>query len=222
MASPSPASFRSETDADRPFYVGLTGGIGSGKSTVADFLARAGAAIVDTDAIAHRLTAPGGEAIAPIRETFGAEFIDRRGALDRARMRELVFRDPEAKAALERILHPLIRARTIAEAAAADPASSYIVFVVPLLVESGSWADRVDRILVVDCSVAAQVARVRRRSSLSEESVRAIIAQQASRDARLAAADDVLVNEAGVEELEQRTVRVHALYARLARMRRSR
>jgi dephospho-CoA kinase len=168
------------------FSVGLTGGIGSGKSAVADLLAQQGAAIIDTDQIAHALTAPGGAAIRPIAEQFGDGFLTPEGALDRAAMRERVFSDAAAKRQLEAILHPLIRQQTRIEAERVP--GSYLVFVVPLLVESGRWKDSVDRVLVVDCSEALQLERVMRRSQLSAEQVRAIMATQASREARLAAA----------------------------------
>lgn len=174
--------------------VGLTGGIGSGKSTVGRLLRELGAWIVDTDAIAHRLTAPGGRAILAIAERFGADMIDERGAMDRARMRERVFADPATRRALEAILHPMIGEDTRAEAAAA-PDGAIVVFDVPLLVESGRWRDQVDRILVVDCSVETQIARVMQRNGWTAEAVQRIIDQQASRAQRLAAADEVIVND---------------------------
>ena len=210
-ASWSPASSRSDAPGVR-LRVGLTGGIGSGKSLVADELARLGAHVIDTDAIAHALTAPGGQAIAPIRARFGAEFIDANGALDRARMRELVFRDAAARKALEAILHPVIGAAAEADAAAAPATAPYLVFVIPLLIESGSWRTRVDRVLVIDCAPDTQVARVMRRSGLDESTARAIIASQAPRAARLAAADDVLVNEDTPAAARRRAARLHARY----------
>lgn len=219
MASPSPrTSSRSDPAGTRPLYVGLTGGIGSGKSTVADLLAAAGAAIIDTDAIAHALTAPGGAAIEPIRAAFGDAYIDPAGALDRARMRSIVFADATAKQRLEHILHPLIRTETVSAAARVGEAC-YVVFVVPLLVESGSWADRVDRVLVVDCSLETQVARVTRRAGLDEPTARAIAARQADRATRLDAADDVVVNEGTVADLVPRVAQLHARYLELARAR---
>ncbi|WP_119153897.1 dephospho-CoA kinase [Caldimonas tepidiphila] len=189
--------------------VGLTGGIGSGKSTVAELLARRGAWIVDTDAISRSLTAPGGAAIEALRERFGGEFIGADGALDRARMRELVFRDPQARQRLEALLHPLIRQETQAQAARAAP-GQIVVFDVPLLVESGRWREQVDLILVVDCSEETQVRRVMQRSGLSRDAVQRIIAQQAGRAQRLAVADAVIVNE-GLD-LEQLEARVQALW----------
>jgi dephospho-CoA kinase len=174
--------------------IGLTGGIGSGKSTVAAELARLGAHVIDTDAIAHRVTAPGGPGIAPVAEAFGPEMIGPDGAMDRARMRALVFADPDARQRLEALLHPLIRQETEAEAARA-PAGAVCVFDVPLLTESRGWRERVDRVLVVDCSEATQIARVRARNGWTADAVRAVIAQQASREARRAIADAVILNE---------------------------
>lgn len=196
------------------FSVGLTGGIGSGKSAVADLLAQQGAAIIDTDQIAHSLTAPGGAAMPPIAEQFGDSFLTPEGALDRAAMRERVFSDAAAKRQLEAILHPLIRQQTRIEAERVP--GSYLVFVVPLLVESGQWKDSVDRVLVVDCSEALQLERVMRRSQLSAEQVRAIMATQASREARLAVADDVIVNDQALDTLEQAVVALHQRYLALA------
>jgi dephospho-CoA kinase len=213
MATSSPvASSASERAA---FSVGLTGGIGSGKSLVADLLGRHGAAIIDTDAIAHRLTAPGGDAIESLATAFGPQFIDAQGALDRGRMRQLVFADPAAKSTLESILHPLIRAEAEREAAAAAGAP-YVVFVVPLLVESGSWSARVRRVLVVDCPLQRQVERVAATRGLTPPQVEAIVAQQASRAQRLAVADDVLVNDASPDDLAPRVARLHTYYCALA------
>lgn len=210
------SSGSSRSDArPRRLRVGLTGGIGSGKSLIADEFARLGAHVIDTDAIAHALTAPGGGAIDAIRARFGAEFIDRSGALDRTRMRDLVFRDASARKALERILHPLIGAEAEASAAAAPATARYLVFVIPLLIESGSWRARVDRVLVVDCALDTQIARVVRRSGLDEPAARAIIASQATRAARLDAADDVLVNEDTPANARARAARLHARYVTL-------
>lgn len=196
------------------FSVGLTGGIGSGKSAVADLLGKRGAAIIDTDQIAHALTAPGGAAMPSIAEQFGNNFLTSDGALDRVAMRERVFSDAAAKRQLEAILHPLIRQQTRVEAERVS--GSYLVFVVPLLVESGRWKDTVDRVLVVDCSEALQIERVMRRSRLSAEQVRAIMATQASREARLAVADDVIVNDRALETLEQSVAALHQRYLALA------
>jgi dephospho-CoA kinase len=173
--------------------VGLTGGIGSGKSTVAARLVELGAELIDTDAIARSLTLPGGAAIEPIRATFGADFIDASGALDRARMREAAFADVEARRRLEAILHPRIGLEVECRVAAST--APLTVLDIPLLVESGRWRGRVDRVWVVDCAEEAQLARVMARSGWAESAVRAVIAQQASRAARRAAADAVIDNE---------------------------
>ncbi len=173
--------------------IGLTGGIGSGKSTVAALLVRHGAALVDTDAIARALTLPGGAAIAAIADTFGAAMIGADGALDRERMRQQVFADPAAKARQEAILHPLIAAQAEREAEAAG--ARIVVFDVPLLAESTRWRARVDRILVVDCEEDTQRRRVMQRSGWSDAAVRAVIAQQAGRAARRAIADAVIYND---------------------------
>jgi dephospho-CoA kinase len=196
--------------ANRVLRIGLTGGIGSGKSTVAALLASHGAAIIDTDAIARRLTLAGGAAISAIREGFGDGFIDASGALDRDCMRALAFTDPQAKRRLEAILHPLIG---IEAARAADASKATVkVFDVPLLVESGRWRAIVDRVLVVDCSEETQVQRVVSRAGWAEDAVRKIIEQQATRDARLAAADAVIRND-GLT-LEALASEVDALWAR--------
>ncbi len=197
-----------------PFVVGLTGGIGSGKSAAADAFAALGASIVDTDRIAHELTAPGGAAIPPIRAAFGPDVIAADGALDRAAMRRRVFADPAEKTRLEAILHPRIREEGARRTAAA--AGPYVVLVVPLLVESGGYRDRVDRVAVVDCPESLQVARVVARSGLSPEEVHRIMAAQASRDERLAAADDVIVNDAGLEKLRARVAELHRSYLAMA------
>lgn len=177
--------------------IGLTGGIGSGKSTVANFLARRGAAIVDADAISRSLTAPGGRAIAAIARTFGDEMVGTDGAMDRAAMRERIFSDPQAKRQLEHIIHPLVGQITAEQAqAAVQSGQRVVVFDVPLLVESGErWRQQVDRVVVVDCDVETQKQRVMARSGLSAEEVERIVAQQASRAQRLACADLVVFNQ---------------------------
>lgn len=175
--------------------LGLTGGIGSGKSEVARVLASLGARVIDTDAISRALTQAGGAAIEPIRTRFGSDVIDASGALDRAAMRQLAFSDPQNRMVLESILHPLIsdEARRQAEAAAAG---QVVVFDVPLLVESGRrWIDRVDRVLVVDCSNETQIQRVMQRSGWSRDTVERVIGQQAAREARRAVADAVILND---------------------------
>ncbi len=173
--------------------IGLTGGIGSGKSTVATMLGDLGATLIDTDAIARAISLPGGAAVPAIESAFGADVLDAAGGLDRARMREIVFADAEAKRRLEAILHPLIGIETERQATAA--AGTPIVFDVPLLVESKRWRRIVDRVLVVDTSEATQLARVLARSGWAPEAVRAVIAQQAPRRDRRAAADAVVFND---------------------------
>jgi dephospho-CoA kinase len=197
-----------------PFVIGLTGGIGSGKSAAADEFARLGATLVDTDVIAHALTAPGGSAIAPVRALFGADCIDASGAMDRAKVRARVFADTTARRQLEGILHPLIRRESAARVAAAT--GPYVVLVVPLLVESADYRARVDRVLVVDCTVELQISRVRARSGLSEDEARRIIAAQVSRETRLAAADDVIDNSGTLEALHAQVQRLHRRYLELA------
>jgi dephospho-CoA kinase len=196
------------------FSVGLTGGIGCGKSTVADLFAERGATVIDTDLIAHRLTAPGGIALPAIRTQFGDAFIGPDGAMDRARMRAHVFADAAEKQKLEAILHPLIRQET--ERAATNASGTYVIFVVPLLIESGTWKERVSRVLVIDCPEQLQVERVMRRSGLTEAQVRAIMAAQVSRDVRLAAADDIVVNDSDVNAITPQVDRLHAFYCTLA------
>jgi dephospho-CoA kinase len=197
------------------FVVGLTGGIGSGKSTVADLFAARGVPLVDTDVIAHRITAPHGIAMPQIAAEFGSEFVAADGSLDRARMRTLVFGDERARKRLEGITHPLIRAETEREQREAH--GHYVIVVVPLLVESGSWKSRVNRVLTVDCSVDTQIARVMNRNGFSREQVLAIIARQATREARLAAADDVIDNDnVPLEALEAQVDAQHRLYLSLA------
>ncbi|MBI4989524.1 MAG: dephospho-CoA kinase [Rhodocyclales bacterium] len=196
------------------FIVGLTGGIGSGKSAAAALFAELGAAVVDTDAIAHELTAPGGAAIEPIRSAFGAEVITPNGALDRAAMRRRVFADAQAKARLEAILHPMIRAEADRRSAAAR--APYVVLVVPLLVESGGYGSRVQRVAVVDCPEDIQVARVMSRSGLSAEEARAIMAAQVGREQRLAAADDVIDNGGELAGLRRQVDALHRHYLEMA------
>ena len=204
-----------ETAQPSSFSVGLTGGIGCGKTTVADMFGALGASIVDTDQIAHALTAPHGAAMPALLAEFGADFAAPDGALDRAKMRQLVFSDPGARARLEAILHPRIREATAAAAAIASGA--YVIFVVPLLIESGTWADRVTRVLAIDCPEDMQVARVMARNGLTEEQVRAIMAAQVTRAQRLAAADDVVVNDDGLDALLPQVERLHAFYVDQAR-----
>jgi len=195
--------------------VGLTGGIGSGKSTVADLLAARGAAVVDTDVIAHELTGVKGAAMSQIAAAFGSSVVRDDGALDRVAMRRLVFSDAQAKSRIEAILHPLIRRESEArcQLAAAAP---YVLLVVPLLVESGTYRQRVDRILLVDCDEATQLARVIARSGLSPEEAQAIMATQASRTERLAVADDVVFNGGTRDDLNAHLAALHRRYLELA------
>ena len=198
--------------------VGLTGGIGSGKSAAAAEFARLGATVVDTDAIAHELTGPGGTAIPEVKRQFGSAFVDATGAMDRKRMRDLVFSDPEEKQRLEALLHPMIRAesdRRIA-AAFANQSGPYVLHVVPLLVESPDYRERVGRVLVVDCPEELQVARVVQRSGMPEGEIRRIIATQLQREKRLAAADDVIDNSGPVTALQQQVRKLHETYLKLA------
>ena len=180
----------------RPLHIGLTGGIGSGKSTVAQTLVELGAALVDTDAIARRLTAPRGVALPAIAQAFGPELVSAQGILDRDRMRALAFSDPSARRRLEAILHPLIGDTARAEATGATQAgAAAVVFDVPLLAESAHWRGRLDRVLVVDCEEATQISRVMARSGWAEETVLRVIAQQASRPLRRSIADAVIFND---------------------------
>ena len=180
----------------RPLHIGLTGGIGSGKSTVAGLLVAQGAGLVDTDAIARALTAPGGAAMPAIGETFGAEMVGHDGALDRDRMRTLAFADPSARKRLESIIHPLIgqQAQQAAQMAERSGAPA-VVFDVPLLTESAHWRARVDRVLVVDCTPDTQIQRVMARSGWPQETVQRVIEQQAPRARRRAIADAIIFNE---------------------------
>ncbi len=196
------------------FVVGLTGGIGSGKSTVAEMFVQRGAALVDTDAIARELTGPDGAALPELRARFGDDCIAGDGALDRARMRAHVFADPAARRQLEAVLHPLIRVE--AQRLTEEAVAPYVLLAVPLLVESGNWRSRCDRVLVVDCPPGLQRARVMARSGLGADEVERIVAAQASREQRLAAADDVIVNDGTKEALADRVESLHRRYLALA------
>lgn len=198
-----------------PYVVGLTGGIGSGKSAAASEFETLGATVVDTDAIAHALTGPDGAAMPAIRERFGPSVIASDGRLDRAQMRALAFGDPEARHALESILHPRIREEAQRQVHAAT--SPYVVLVVPLLVESGSYRDRVARVAVVDCTPETQIARTMARSRLPREQVEQILAAQATREQRLSAADDVIPNDSTLEALRHCVAALHARYLDAAR-----
>lgn len=196
------------------YVVGLTGGIGSGKSTVADLFVARGAALVDTDAIAHELTAPGGAAMAALSAAFGPDIVNAAGGLDRAAMRERVFADPAARQKLEAILHPVIRQISTERCAAA--VAPYVILAVPLLVESGTYRERCQRIVVVDCLESRQIERVMSRNRMTADEVKAIMASQASREERLAVADDVIVNDAGVDTLLPQVDALHAKYLKLS------
>jgi dephospho-CoA kinase len=194
--------------------VGLTGGIGSGKSAAAAEFERLGATVVDTDAIAHELTEKGGGALPEISRLFGKNFISGDGAMDRSRMRELAFSDPAARKKLEALLHPMIREESARRIAAA--AGPYVVHVIPLLVEGGDYRGRVGRVLVVDAPEDIRVARVRERG-LDEQQVRRIIGVQAPRAARLQAADDVIDNGGTLDALRKQVGELHKKYLEFAR-----
>ena len=180
----------------RPLHLGLTGGIGSGKSTVASLLKALGAAVIDADAIARSVTAPQGAAMPEIARQFGDAFVQADGALDRARMRALVFADPTAKQRLEGIVHPCVGEETRRQTQVAlQQGHALLVFDVPLLVESKRWRQQVQRVLVIDCEPATQIQRVVARSGLAADEVARIIAAQSPRAVRLAAADWVIYNE---------------------------
>lgn len=195
----------------RQLRLGLTGGIGSGKSTVGHMLVQLGATLVDADAISRSLTLPGGAAIDAIRDEFGPDFIDATGAMDRKRMREAVFADVAVRHRLEAILHPLIGSLSARQAELAT--TEVIVFDIPLLVEGGRWKGRLDRIMVVDCPVETQIARVMSRSGWTREAVERVIAQQATRERRLACADVVIYNDSVT--LEQLQADVQARFEAL-------
>lgn len=187
--------------------IGLTGGIGSGKTTVAQCFEDRGIAVVDTDAIAHQITAAGGQAIGAIAQRFGEQMITADGSLDRQKMRDLVFEDPQQRQGLEAILHPMIRAISDRQLDLAH--SPYVLLAIPLLIESREPRERVHRILVVDCPESQQIERVMKRSGLSEARIRSIMAAQASREQRLAAADMVITNEGSLEAVEAQVEALH-------------
>lgn len=196
------------------FVVGLTGGIGSGKSTVADLFVEQGAALVDTDAIAHELTGVGGAAMPALIAEFGSAVATVDGAMDRVAMRQLVFADPSARVRLEGILHPLIRQLSAERCRAAG--SPYVILAVPLLVESGTYRERCDRIVVVDCPESLQIARVMARNGMPVDEVKAIMAAQATRQQRLAVANDVVVNDADQAKLHAQVAVLHRKYLMLS------
>ena len=196
------------------YVVGLTGGIGSGKSAAAEEFARLGATVVDTDAIAHELTRAGGAAIPGVRALFGEDCIGADGAMDRAKVRARVFSDAGARQRLEALLHPMIHEESRRRVEAARGA--YVVLVVPLLIESGGYRSRVDRVLVVDCPEAAQIERVATRSGLAENEIRRIMESQATRADRAAAADDIIDNGGSLAQLQAQVRVLHARYVELA------
>ncbi|MBI4997275.1 MAG: dephospho-CoA kinase [Rhodocyclales bacterium] len=193
--------------------VGLTGGIGSGKSAAAECFAALGAAVVDTDAIAHELTGPDGGAMAAIETEFGKAVVATDGRLDRALMRRLAFEDPGVRQRLEGILHPLIRAQAeVRSRSALAGGAPYVILVVPLLVEAGDYRHRVDRVIVVDCDDEARVARVMARSGLTRAEVERIMGAQIGRQERLAAADDVIDNGGTFDDLAGQVAQLHRRY----------
>jgi dephospho-CoA kinase len=207
-----------ETGPLRPYCVGLTGGVGSGKSTAAHLFATLGAGLVDTDAIAHALTAPGGEAMPAIASAFGKQVVAADGRLDRAAMRACVFSDATARKRLETLLHPLIRAEALRLVALSD--APYVLLVVPLLLENfAHYRTIVDRVAVVDCDESTQIARTATRPGVTPDQARAILAAQSDRQARLTIADDVIDNSAGLVELEMQVQRLHRHYLALAKPR---
>jgi dephospho-CoA kinase len=193
--------------------IGLTGGIGSGKTTAADIFSTLGAGVIDTDEIAHELTQPGGESISAIQQVFGEKYITAEGALNRKEMRNLAFNDMNARLKLEAILHPLIRSEVSRQIAFSQ--APYLIVVVPLLLETGHYQGIVERILVVDCSEREQISRAAARSGVDEQTIRAIMAAQVSRDERLRQADDVIVNDADLPSLEQQVRALHKKYLTL-------
>lgn len=198
--------------------VGLTGGIGSGKTMVSQQLASYGAGIIDTDLIAHHITAASGPAISRIKAEFGDDFIDPAGALDRKKMRELVFSKPEARQLLQEITHPFIRKEAIEHALTLAKSGEvpYLVFSVPLLIESGIWMETIDYVVVVDCPPETQISRVMQRSNLSEQDAQKILDAQISRSARLAKADFIVENNASVDQLKQNVLGLHKKLQKLA------
>jgi dephospho-CoA kinase len=199
------------------FCVGLTGGIGCGKTAATEMFAELGAGVVDTDVISRELTAPGGAAMPEIAREFGDEYLAPDGSLDRPRMRALVFGDSAAKRRLEAILHPLIRDESRRRIAAST--APYVLLVVPLLLETGSYSDLLNRVLVVDCSPARQIERVMARSGLSADEVSRIMKAQIGRAERLARADDVLTNDEDIKALRHEVTKLHKKYAAEARAR---
>ncbi len=194
--------------------IGLTGGIGSGKTSVSDIFSELGVPVIDTDVVARQLTARDGAALPWIRAAWGESVVRPDGELDRDALRRRIFADPEERRQLEAILHPLIRRQVVAALAELD--APYVVVVIPLLVETGNYRELLDRVLVVDCPESLQLERVRARSGLSAEEVSAIISAQAGRASRIAAADDVIVNVADSRSLRDQVLSLDAKYRELA------
>jgi len=195
--------------------IGLTGGIGSGKTRVANLFQEWGASVIDTDVIAHQLTQPEGLAMPAIREIFGTQMVEADGSMNRGAMRERVFREPQAKQALEAILHPLIA--QVTEQQARQAQGCYLVLVVPLLVETGRWLKKVDRVCVVDCDPQTQIKRVQARSGLTIDAIKRIMSAQATRNARLALASDVVLNDGATtpDQLSSRARELHEYWCSL-------
>jgi dephospho-CoA kinase len=196
------------------YFVGLTGGIGSGKSTVASLFAELGVPVIDTDAISHQLTQTSGAAIPSIRTLFGVPFIDAQGALDRSKMRELIFSDAAAKQRLEKILHPLILAQ--AKALAESSPAPYVLLVIPLLFETDNYRDWLDHTVTVDCTEETQINRATKRIGLNKQTVLAIMASQLSRTQRLQLAEDVIRNDGTLNDLRIQVVQLHQHFLNLA------
>jgi dephospho-CoA kinase len=206
---------------NKPF-IGLTGGIGSGKTAVSDLLRALGAGVIDTDLISHQITAPGGKAMPFIAKAFEPEFIDAQGALDRPKMRALVFANPRARQTLEEITHPLIQEETAKQALELiQSAVPYLVFVVPLLVESESWIKLIDYLVVVDCTQETQIRRVMHRNNMTHSEVENILKAQTSRETRLAAANQVIENQGSQDELKVEVLNLHQQLLRIAEESRS-
>jgi dephospho-CoA kinase len=190
--------------------IGLTGGIGSGKTAVSTLLGEFGAGVIDTDLISHQITAPGGKAIPMIATAFGGDFINPEGALNRPKMRALVFKDTAARQILEQITHPLIQQETIKQAfELAKSKAPYLVFVVPLLIESGKWLKLIDYLAVVDCPEETQILRVMRRNNMTRPEVENILNAQTSRNIRIAAANAIIENQGSLEDLKLEVLKLH-------------
>jgi dephospho-CoA kinase len=197
----------------RGFTLGITGGIGSGKTSVSNFFAEFGASIIDTDVIAHELCKPNGMAMPLIKSNFGEDFIQADGAMNRSKMRELIFKDAQVKQQLESILHPLIRQQT--ELMATQSTGLYAILVIPLLIESKKWVNRLDRILVIDCKEETQIQRVMQRNGFNREQVLQIMAAQVNRHERLQYADDLINTENDFATIRQQVEVLHKKYVDL-------